>query len=145
MPVTRTQAEQLASLTASARPHGAPQWDVIGIVRAIERVAQLDLAEVMKACARAAQDRTLRTPAAIGDTKSSAWRERLADPIPTEPRICRSHGIQYRGAFCPSCRADQIGADGPSAPRPPVHARGDVHAVVEELKNIATTTREAEK
>lgn len=141
MPVTRAQAELLATVTADARPHNAARWDVIGIVRAIEKVAHLDLAEVMKACGRAAQMRDLRTPAAIGETTSSAWRERVLDvATPTKPRICRIHGTQFYGGICASCRADQVGADSPAPPR----SRGaldpaDAASAIAELRDHAHT------
>lgn len=110
--ITQEQAHQIAVLTAAARPHGAPRWDVPGIVAAIQRVQHIDLAEVMKACGRAAQMRDLRTPAPIGDLTSSAWRERLAElATPSKPRICPTHGTQYTGPVCSSCRADQIATD----------------------------------
>lgn len=138
MPTSRDDAEALALLTKHARPHGASQWDTPGILSAIAQVHHLDLAEVMKACARAAQDRNLRTPAAIGDVRSSAWRERVADVVTsTRPQICRTHGTQHRGPVCPSCKADELGADGPATPARP--ARGlpadQVHDVVDELRD----------
>lgn len=111
MPVTRHQAELIAELAADMRPHGAGRWDHPGIVAAIYRVQTLALADVAMAAFRAAADRTLNTPAAIGDTKSSAWRERLTEPVPTKARICPTHGTQYHGATCPSCRADQLAGE----------------------------------
>lgn len=100
MPVTRDQAHRLAEDTRDARreTRGAHQWDVPGIVAAIGKVQHLAFAEVMKACARAAADRTLQTPAAIGDTRSSAWRERIADAAPTE---------KWDGPVCDICTRPQ--------------------------------------
>lgn len=136
MTVTREQAEHLAVLTAAARPHGAAQWDPPGIVAAIAKVAHVDLAEVMKACARAAQDRTVRTPAVIGDMRSSAWRERLAElASPMKPRICAVHEVQYAGGVCPSCRSHELAA---VVPRTVPHGRlapDDASEVVNDLRD----------
>ena len=143
MSITRAQAEQLAILTAAARPHGAAQWDPAGIVRAIEKVAHLDLAEVMKACARAAQDRTIRTPAPIGDTTSSAWRERVHDvATPTKPRRCRIHGTQHYGGICASCRADELAADPPTAP-PASRGRLDPDSAASAVAELRDRTHQA--
>lgn len=84
MTVTRDQAHALAALAVEMRPHGARHWDIPGIVAAIEKVAHVSLADVTCAVARAAADRTLETPAAIGNTTSSAWRERVSER--TAPR-----------------------------------------------------------
>jgi hypothetical protein len=105
--------DRLAMLAIDCRPHGAPQWDMPGTRAAIKRVQHLALADVAAACARGGADRTLRTPAALGDTTSSAWRERLTEPVPTKPRICPTHATQYHGATCPSCRADQLAGPDP--------------------------------
>lgn len=141
MPVTRTQAEQLAPLVAAARPHGARQWDLPGIVAAIGHVQHLNLADVAAACFRAAADRTLQTPAAIGDTRSSAWRERLTEPVPTRPVICRIHGTQYAGGICPSCRADQLANDTTSPPgtRLPADQAHDITLELHNRRAPATT------
>lgn len=113
MPVTDQEARALTFLVKRRRDtlSHATKWDEPGIAAAISRVAHCDLGEVMAACARAATDKTLTTPAAIGDTRSSAWRERLVEPVPTRPRVCDVHGVQYAGIACPSCRADELAGD----------------------------------
>ena len=128
MPVDETWIVRIADLTAETRRelHGARKWDPPGIATAIRKVAHLQLADVVAACMRAASDRTIDTPAPIGDTRSSAWRERLAEIQPTKPRICRIHGTQHAGGICPSCRADRLGTD---TPRPPIrHGALDAEA-----------------
>jgi hypothetical protein len=74
MPVTKDQADMLAALACAARPHGARRWDPIGVTAAIANVQHLDLAEVMATTARAAADRDLHTPGAIGNPAAPCWR-----------------------------------------------------------------------
>lgn len=76
MPVTKDQAEMLAALAVAARPHGARRWDAPGVVAAIGKVKHLELAEVIMAVGRAARDRDLTTPAAIGNPSAPCWIER---------------------------------------------------------------------
>lgn len=76
MPVTKPQAEMLASLASAARPHGARRWDTPGVMASLAKVAHLDLAEVMMAVGRAARDRDLETPAAIGNPGAPCWIEK---------------------------------------------------------------------
>lgn len=66
----------LAALAVAARPHGARRWDAPGVIAAIAKVKHLDLAEVIKTVGRAAGDRDLDTPAAIGNTTAPCWIER---------------------------------------------------------------------
>lgn len=116
MPVTQAQAHDIATLAVQCRPHGARHWDIPGVVAAISKVQHLALADVTCAAMRAASDRTIETPAPIGITTSSAWRERLSEPTPTKPVVCPVHGLSHAGQ-CPSCRVDQILADPDEAPR----------------------------
>lgn len=117
MPVTKDQAILIAELAAAARPFGARRWDIAGIVAAIRPVAQMHLADVILAAIRAADDHTLDTPAAIGNTKSSCWRERGTDrPTTTDARICPQHAVQFHGPICPSCKADSIAQDADQPP-----------------------------
>lgn len=95
MPVTDQQARALAFLAAAARPSGARRWDEPGIVAAIAKVKHLHLADVALAAMRAADDRTLETPGAIGNPASSCWRERNAD----RPRA----SVRSAGPWCKSC------------------------------------------
>ncbi len=111
MPVSDQWAERLTVLAQDLRPHGARRWDAPGVLAHIRKVQHLALGDVTMAVTRAACDRTLDTPAAISNTRSSAWRERVAEQPTTRPVICPTHGTQHHGGICPSCRADQIGID----------------------------------
>lgn len=79
MPVTQQEARAIAFLAHNRRAtlHGATNWDEAGIIAALAKVAQLDLADVTMAAMRAAADRTLETPGAIGNPSSPCWRERV--------------------------------------------------------------------
>lgn len=86
MSVNEQQARALAFLATSCRPHGASRWDEAGVLAAIAKVKHLALADVMLAVARAADDRELKTPGAIGNTTAPCWRERDSNrPAPREP------------------------------------------------------------
>jgi hypothetical protein len=88
MPVTKEQAAMIADLASAARPHGARRWDAPGIVAALAKVRHLELAEVLMAVGRAARDRDLETPAAIGNPSAPCWIERpieRATPEKTTP------------------------------------------------------------
>lgn len=88
MPVTDQDARALAYLAARMRPHGARRWDEAGIVAAIGKVKHLALADVALAVTRAADDRTLETPAPIGNVRSTCWRERNPDrPVEHKPYV----------------------------------------------------------
>lgn len=76
MPLTDDDIRLLAWQARRARPHGARRWDEAGITAALAKVRHLDLAEVMMAVGRAARDRDLETPAAIGNTAAPCWVER---------------------------------------------------------------------
>lgn len=76
MPVTKPQAEMLTALAVAARPHGARRWDPAGVMAALLKVRHLDLATVGMAVLRAASDRTIDTPGAIGNLGSPCWVER---------------------------------------------------------------------
>jgi len=72
--IEKDQAQMLATLACAARPRGARRWDPAGVVAAIAKVRHLPLEEVTAATMRAAGDRTLDTPGAIGNTTTSCWR-----------------------------------------------------------------------
>lgn len=120
MPVTRHQAQLLAELAADLRPRGARRWDIPGIINAIEKVQTLALADVAATVVRAATDHTLDTPGAIGNTQTSAWRERErlvpAGSTTNQPNRCTNpdHGQQFWGPICPACRVDQLAVDAPT-------------------------------
>ncbi|HEY9352594.1 MAG TPA: hypothetical protein VIP28_05060 [Nocardioides sp.] len=88
MPVTDQDARALAYLAARMRPHGARRWDEAGIIAAIGKVKHIALADVALAVVRAADDRTLETPAPIGNLRSTCWRERNANrPAEHKPYV----------------------------------------------------------
>jgi hypothetical protein len=128
--------ERLAHLAADCRPTGARRWDIPGTMAAIRKVQHIALPDVAAAVIRGAADRSLDTPAAIANLRSSAWRERLTEPIPTKPRICPTHSTQYAGPVCPSCRADELAADtGPTPPtRPQTRPAESVKAITDDLR-----------
>ncbi|WP_231496213.1 hypothetical protein [Nocardioides sp. URHA0032] len=82
--MTKDQAEMLTALAIAARPHGARRWDAPGVMSALGKVAHLDLAEVIKAIGRAAGERDLETPAAIGNTAALCWTERRVERFEPE-------------------------------------------------------------
>lgn len=138
MPITRHQAELIAQLAADIRPHGARRWDQPGILAALHRVQTLALADIAMAAFRAAADRAIDTPAPIGDTRSSAWRERIAEPVATKTEYCRIHGTALKAGTCPSCRADQLAGDQPTERRPGQRLPPEqVAAIVGELRDHA--------
>lgn len=97
MPVEQQWADRLVVLAQDLRPHGARRWDAPGILAAIRQVQHLALGDVVMAVTRAACDRSLDTPAAIANLRSSAWRERVAEPTAT------AHDPFDRRTFCGSC------------------------------------------
>jgi hypothetical protein len=97
MPVEQQWANRLVILAQDLRPHGARRWDAPGILAAIRQVQHLALGDVVMAVTRAACDRSLDTPAAIANLRSSAWRERVAEP--TTP----THEPFDRHTFCGTC------------------------------------------
>ena len=116
MGVTKDQAIRLSELACDMRPHGAPRWDVPGVLAQIEKVAYLALADVTMAVARAASDRTLNTPGAISNLRSTCWRERVAER--TAPRNLRVNESCWNGdhrySAQPPCCAQPV----PWAARP---------------------------
>lgn len=81
--VTDDWVQRLVTLAIDCRPTGAPRWDAQGIAAAIRKVQHLALADVAHAVIRAADDRSLQTPAPIGIPGSSCWRERSTERIGT--------------------------------------------------------------
>jgi hypothetical protein len=79
MATSDTWADRLVLLAVDLRPNGARRWDHAGIRAAIRKVQHLALADVALAVIRAADDRTLETPAPIGNPKAHCWRERATD------------------------------------------------------------------
>lgn len=132
MTVTKEQAEMIATLTCAARPYKARRWDPPGVMAALANVRHLDLAEVMMAAGRAARDRDLETPAAIGNPAAPCWIER---PI-ERPRPPRSKP----GSLCQTCghpreRCEAVRWDGDDHTFEPFTRASDGSAV-EELRDI---------
>lgn len=106
MPVTKDQAQMLATLACAMRPYGARQWDPPGVLAAIAKVADRNLASVTMAVTRAATDRTAVSPGVIYARDSIHWAERLTDPTPPT----------NHGPWCTHC--------GQAEPAP-IHRSGD--------------------
>lgn len=85
--------------------HGARNWDEAGIAVAVAKVTHLHLADVMMAACRAADDRSLDTPGAIGNPSAPCWAERRTDrPQPVE-RFDRGETCTTCGRPEDRCRA----------------------------------------
>lgn len=88
----------IAFLTKSLRDtvQGAPKFDEPGIMAALTKVRHLDVGNVTMAAMRCAADRSIKTPAMIGDPSSTVWRERVgpesARRHPTPAAACRTCG-----------------------------------------------------
>lgn len=105
MPVTKPEAQMLTTLAVACRPAHAPRWDEPGIMAAIAKVTHLALADVMMTVARAAADRSLEKPAAIGNPAAPCWRERVAEPgpraLPPKPgHACLTCGRHLDACLC---------------------------------------------
>lgn len=106
MPITEQQAEMLAELAhviradliATSAP-AAKTWDQAGVKANIGKVKHLSLADVTLAVARAADDPDLNTPGAIGNARSSCYRERQVDRTAAAPaRIAPAERCSACGA-----------------------------------------------
>lgn len=138
--LTADEINTLANILAKLRPHGARRWDPTGIRAALTKAAELDATNVLMAALRLSQDRTAHTPAQIAITTAECWRERLVDPVAAPPvlqRYCDTHNVRVIGVVCPSCRADELGADGPAPAARPARGlpAGQVADVVSELRD----------
>jgi len=88
MPADEQEQRAIVFLTRRAREqlHGARNWDETGIAAAVAKVAHLHLVDIANAAMRAADDRNLETPGAIGNPQAPCWRERATDrPTPRTP------------------------------------------------------------
>lgn len=149
--LTADEINHLAAIIAKLRPHGARRWDARGVYEQFAKIPELDAAEAIKAAIRLAQDRTAFTPGQIAILNSECWRERLTDltPHPNQRRYCPTHDVTLNGlGICPSCRADELGSDGP-APRarpsrglPPEQVADVVDELRDHLHSASTTTKE---
>jgi hypothetical protein len=103
MTVTKDQAQMIAALATACRPNGARRWDHAGLMAALAKLTNRDLAEVIMATIRAARDRDCETPGVI-PTNGSHWREQLA-PLPYAPNVLdRSQRCSICSLSEPACR-----------------------------------------
>lgn len=142
MPITKDQAEMLAHLACAARPHGARRWDAPGVTAALLKVRHMDLAEIMATVGRAAADRELHTPGAIGNPSAPCWRDRPADRTPAGPKYDPAKVCATCGQTETACRLRWTGdhdfTSVAATRRPPAT---DVHRTVEAIKaEIKPTT-----
>lgn len=96
MTIDKRHLEELADLAIEIRPHGAPRWDKAGVVAALLRVQHIRLSEVTRVVIAAAEDRSLQTPAAIGNVEAPVWR--VTNPAAL-PAAVRTHP----GRLCSVC------------------------------------------
>lgn len=149
MTVTKPQAEMIASLAVAARPHGARRWDTAGVMAALGKVRGLELADVMMAAGRAARDRSLDTPAAIGNTAAPCWVERPVERFVPEKTTAEDRcGVCGKGRG--ACENGPRFADDEHRFEPDIKVRNGT--AVDELRDIKAkavhgdpTTRHAEQ
>lgn len=114
MPLTKPQAEALATLAALLRDDlanrtGCPTWNQAGILAQLREVARFPAEDVALAVIRAAVDQGAHTPGVIPSLDGPHWREKLStahaprNPLPHE--TCPEHEGQYRlsCSFRPPC------------------------------------------
>lgn len=68
--ITREQAGHIAALVQTIRTG----WDTRAIIAVLGEVARYDVADVVHAAIRCAEDQTMRTPTAIGFLDADHWR-----------------------------------------------------------------------
>jgi hypothetical protein len=101
--IDRTQAHLVADLVRTVRSG----WDTRAIVAALEPLRDRELADVVAAAIRAAQNQGFRTPAAIG-FEGDHWRQQK----PTKTRqqvdddLARSEQRRQEIAHCLMCDGD---------------------------------------
>jgi hypothetical protein len=106
MPTTEQQRRAIAYLTRTSRDatYGAPTFDEPGIMTALGKVRHLDVGTVTMAAMRCAADKSIKTPAMIGDPSSSVYVERVgperAPRHPTRDQACCTCGREYGPACC---------------------------------------------
>lgn len=76
MPVTKDQAQMIASLAVACRPNRAPTWDHAGVVANVWKIRDRSLSEVVLAVIRAAADHETTSPGVI-PANGSHWQEQL--------------------------------------------------------------------
>lgn len=103
--VTKDQAQMLTALAVACRPNGARRWDSAGVMAALEKVRDRNLASVILATIRAASDRDVETPGVI-PTNGTHWQAadrahvvQAEDPTAVRCTICKrtqgTHGIDH--------------------------------------------------
>lgn len=132
MPVTKEQAQILATLAVACRPHRAPTWDEAGVMAAIAGVRHMALPEVALAVIRAAADRDAITPGVIPKLGGSHWQEQLKPGL-YEPNVWDPADV------CTTCSLTRAACQG----RPRV--ADDDHEFVSRAHNAAATARPAEE
>lgn len=105
MTIEERQLDELVDLAQACRPHGAARWDAPGIKAALRNVQHMALGEVMRVVVVAAEDRELKTPAAIGNTSSPLWR-RAAEPATQQPQTVAQR--VSTGALCSVCSQPEL-------------------------------------
>lgn len=95
MSVNREQAQMIAALAIACRPHGSTHWDAAGVMAEVGKVKDRQLADVILAVIRAADDRTAKTPGVISAPGSQHWKERGTTAPRNEP--------YDRGGTCSTC------------------------------------------
>jgi hypothetical protein len=115
MPVSREQAQMLTTLAVACRPNGAPRWDAAGVMAEIGKVKDRQLADVILAVIRAADDRDAKTPGVISTPRSGHWRERGTDR-PTTRHEWADDAHRCRTCSLPKAECDRIWQDHPFEP-----------------------------
>lgn len=102
MTVTKPHAQMLATLAAASRPNGARRWDSAGVMAALEKVKDRDLAEVIMATVRAASDRDCETPGVI-PSNGSHWRDTAAIATPAPQQLDNAGRCSVCSLSEPAC------------------------------------------
>lgn len=149
MPVTKPQAEMLATLAVAARPHGARRWDAPGVMAALLKVRHLELATVGMAVLRAAADRTIDTPGVLGNLGSPCWVERPVERWQPEKTTasdrCGVCGLRRDRCETAPRFADDTHAFEPDFRRPSGSAVDELRDIKAAAMTADTTTTEPEE
>lgn len=134
VPLTLADGQALAHLVRAIRTQtpGAGAWDEAGILAALRKVSHLNLVEVVGVAVRAAENPDLKTPAAIGNPGTEAWRPAPPKPVAYVPTP-RQEYCDLCGKARPLCEA---AAQSPA---------GDGHQFVPDLPPADPETGELEQ
>lgn len=112
--ITDDQARALATLVATLRP----DWGIPGVRAALHQARHRAPAHELAIAAIRCTRGDARTPAVIAMDGPHWVGLPVAETRETRPRKCPEHGLPVRvsDGMCASCRAEQLGADGPSDP-----------------------------